>query len=167
MSNDSFLNPEMVVDEWDVRPGETIADFGAGSGFFSIALAKRVGYAGKIYALDIRREALDAIKSRAKLYRLLNIDLVRVNLETERGSGIKNDTMDKVVISNILFQAENKKNIVEEAFRILKSGGVAIAIEWKDKVKKDEIEKLFSDIGFSLKKEFGAGSHHYGLIFKK
>lgn len=167
MPQESFLNPEGVVDEWDIRPGETIADFGAGSGFFSIALAKRVGYAGKVYALDIRQEALDAIKSKAKLYRLLNIDLVRVNLETERGSGIKNDTMDKVVISNILFQAENKKNIIEEAFRILKSGGVAIAIEWKEKVKKDEVERLFADAGFSLKKEFGAGSHHYGLIFKK
>lgn len=167
MPQDSFLNPETVVDEWDVRPGETVADFGAGSGFFSIALAKRVGHAGKVYALEIRQEALDAIKSKVKLYRLLNIDPIRANLEAERGSTLKNDTMDKVVISNILFQAESKKNIVQEAFRILRPGGVALVIEWKEKVKKNEVERLFEEVGFSLKKEFDAGSHHYGLIFKK
>lgn len=167
MPNDSFLNPDTVVDELDVRPGEVIADFGAGSGFFSIALAKRVGYAGKIYALDIREEALEAVRARTKSFRLLNIDTIKTNLERERGSTLKNDTMDKVVVSNILFQAENKQNIIKEARRILKNDGVAIVIEWKEKVAKNETQRLFEMAGFSLKKEFNAGSHHYGLIFKK
>lgn len=167
MSNDSFLNPDSVVDEWDVRPGEVIADFGAGSGFFSIALARRVGYAGKIYALDIREEALEAVKARAKSFRLLNVETMKTDLERERGSTLKNETMDKVIISNILFQTENKKNIAEEAFRILKPSGVVITIEWKEKIPKNETQRLFETIGFSLKKEFNAGSHHYGLIFKK
>lgn len=167
MSQESFLNPEAVVDELDIRPGETVADFGAGSGFFSVALAKHVGHAGKVYALDIRPEALEAVKSKAKLYRILNIEPVRVNLEADRGSGLKNETIDKVIISNLLFQAENKKNIAEEAYRILKSTGSVIVIEWKERVEKIEMEKLFEGIGFSLNKEFTAGSHHYGLIFKK
>lgn len=167
MPQDSFLNPETVADEWDIRPGETVADFGSGSGFFSVVLAKRVGHAGKVYALDIRPEALEAVKSKAKLYRILNIEPIRVNLEANRGSGLKNETIDKVIISNLLFQAENKKSVAEEAYRILKSTGSAIVIEWKEKVEKIEIKKLFEGIGFSLNKEFTAGSHHYGLIFKK
>ena len=167
MPQEGFLNPDTTVDEWDVRPGEVVADFGAGSGFFSVALAKRVGYSGKIYALDIREEALEAIRSRAKSFRLLNIDAIKVDLEHERGSTLKNDTMDKVIISNILFQAENKKNIIEEAYRILRPEGLAIVIEWKEKVKKEETERLFEFTGFKKHKEFGAGSHHYGIIFKK
>lgn len=167
MSEDLFLNPEKVVDEWDVRPGEKIADFGAGSGFFSVALAKKVGNSGKVYAFDIRTEALEATKSKAKLYKLLNIDPIRTNLEKERGSGLKNDTIDKVIITNILFQTENKKNIIEEAHRILRPEGFAIVIEWKEKVEKNEVKRLFELTGFSFKKDFGAGSHHYGMIFKK
>ena len=167
MPNELFLNPDSVVDEWDVRPGEIVADFGAGSGFFSVALAKRVGYAGKVYALDVREEALEAVRARAKSFRLLNIDTIKTDLEKERGSTLKNDTVDKIVISNILFQAENKQNIIEEAHRILKPEGLTIAIEWKDKIKKEEVERMFELAGFQKHKEFVSGSHHYGLIFKK
>ena len=168
MSQESFLNPDTIVDEWDVRPGEIIADFGAGSGFFSVALAKRVGYAGKVYALDIREEALEAVRSRAKSFRLLNIETIKVDLERERGSTLKNETMDKIVISNILFQAVNGQSIIiEEARRILKPNGLVFAIEWKDKIKKEETERLFELAGFKKHKEFVAGSHHYGIIFKK
>jgi ubiquinone/menaquinone biosynthesis C-methylase UbiE len=75
--------------------------------------------------------------------------------------------IDKVVISNILFQAENKKNIIEEAYRILRPEGMAIVIEWKEKINKDEMERTFELAGFSFLKNFNAGSYHYGIIFKK
>lgn len=177
MPPDLFLNPEKVIEEWDIRPGDAIADFGCGAGFFSIPLGKRVGSNGRVYALDIRPEALEAVRAKVKLYHLFNIETSRANLEQERGSGLKSETIDKVIITNILFQAENKKNIIEDAYRILKPGGSAIVIEWNEekitgpilpkKIKKDEVADIFKDAGFSLTKKFDAGTHHYGLIFKK
>lgn len=178
MPPDLFLNPEKVVEEWDVRPGDVIADFGCGAGFFSIPLGKRVGSNGRVYALDIRPEALEAVQAKIKLYHLYNIEPSRADLERERGSGIKSETIDKVIIANILFQAENKKNISEEAHRILKPGGIAIVVEWNDNGAKagpilpnhphqDELQNMFKETGFSLAKKFNAGTHHYGLIFKK
>ncbi|MEK7503196.1 MAG: methyltransferase domain-containing protein [Patescibacteria group bacterium] len=177
MPPDLFLNPEKVIEEWDIRPGDLIADFGCGAGFFSIPLGKRAGSNGRVYALDIRPEALEAVRAKVKLFHLFNIEPSRANLELERGSGLKSDTIDKVVIANILFQAENKKNIIEEAHRILKPSGVAIVVEWNEgekagpvlpnKIHRDEIAEIFKEAGFSLAKKFNAGTHHYGLIFKK
>ena len=161
-----------------MRPGDKIADFGCGAGFFSIPLGQMVGGSGKVYSLDIRPEALEATRAKIKLFHLFNIEPNRANLELPRGSGIKDEGVDKVLISNILFQAENKSGLVAEVFRILKAGGSVMIVEWSEnkfiggpsldnRVGRDEAKKLFADAGFSFFKEFSAGSHHYGLIFKK
>jgi|SRR3989344_4051775 len=178
MHPDLFLNPEKVIEEWDVRPGDLIADFGCGAGFFSIPLGKRVGSNGRVYALDIRPEALEAVRAKIKLLHLFNVETSRADLERERGSGLKSETIDKVIIANILFQTENKKSIAEEANRILKPGGSVIVVEWNEektnagpilpaKVSEQEVEKIFEEAGFSLAKKIGAGTHHYCLIYKK
>lgn len=175
---EGFLRPEAVIEEWDVRPGEKIADFGCGPGFFSIPLGQRVGPSGRVYALDIREEALEATRSKVKLFHLYGVETARANLEAPNGSGLKNESVDKVVISNILFQAENKGAVVAEAFRILRAGGTVAVIEWSDlkntggpsleeRVGEDEAKKLFESANFSFVKSFEAGTHHYGLIFKK
>lgn len=177
MLGDSFLKPEDAIESWDVRPGEKIADFGCGAGFFTIPLAQRVGPQGSIYAIDVRQEALDATKTKIKLFRLSNVHCIRADLETLRGSTIKDGTIDKVVITNILFQAGNKNIIIQEAFRIIRPGGSLLMIEWNAEnqtgpilpgtVDRAEAQKLCEIAGFVLYKSFYAGSHHYGLMFKK
>ena len=176
--SDLFLKPEEAIESWDVRPGEKVADFGCGAGFFSIPLGQIVGSNGKIYALDIRPEALEATRAKIKLFHLFNIEPVRADLEAPRGSGLKENSIDKILIANILFQAQNKQALISEANRILKAGGSVMIVEWNEnkfvggpsldnRVGRDEAKKLFADAGFSFFKEFSAGSHHYGLVFKK
>lgn len=176
---DLFLNPEQAIDVWDVRPGEKIADFGCGAGFFALPLGQRVGPNGKVYALDIRPEALEATRAKIKLFHLFNIEPQRADLEMPRGSGIRDESVDKVLISNILFQAQNKNALAAEASRVLRKGGSLMAMEWSEnpssaggpsldhRVGKDEAKKILESAGFSFYKEFSAGSHHYGLIFNK
>ena len=176
---DGFLKPEATLEIWDVRPGDKVADFGCGAGFFSIPLGQRVGPGGKIYALDIRPEALEATRAKVKLFHLFNIEPQRADLELPRGSGIKDESIDKVLIANILFQAENKNALAEEAFRILKKDGSLMIIEWKEdafpaggpalaeRVGQDEAKNILGKAGFSFFKEFSASAHHYGLIFTK
>src|SRR3989338_487333 len=177
MANEAFLNTEEAIEAWDVRPGDKIADFGCGAGFFSVPLGKRVGPNGKVYALDIRPEALEATRAKVKLFHLFNIEPQRADLEAPRGSGIKDESIDKILISNIFFQVENKNAVVEEAYRILKEGGSIMAVEWKEdsvggpalgeRVGKDEVKKIMQNAGLSFFKEFNAGSNHYGMIFSK
>ena len=175
---EGFLEPRTTLDSWDIRPGEAIADFGCGAGFFSVVLGQRAGPKGTVYAIDVRQEALDVTRAKAKIFQLSNIHFVRADLESPRGSGIANQGVDKVLITNVLFQEEDKDAILQEAHRILKDDGSLLVIEWDPEtpvakpklptiISKKEAERAITQIGFRLQKECSAGSHHYGLVFTK
>ncbi len=174
----SFLHPERIVTRFDLKPGMLVADFGAGAGFFTIPTARLVGEKGKVYAIDIQQSMLDLIKSKADLEHLLNIETVWSNLEEAGGSHLKDGIADFVVIANILFQAENKVMLFEEAHRILKAQGRLSVVEWDEgkfsagppsamRIPKKIAIGLAQQSRFHLDREFEAGSHHYGLMFKK
>lgn len=173
-----FLDPEKIVDLFGIEKGDHVADFGAGHGYYTIPLARRVGGNGKVYAVDIQRQVLDVIRTKAKLEHLLNIETVLANLEEDNGSKIKEQYCDFVVISNILFQADEKQNVVREAYRILRAGGRLAMIEWDMnsgnfgptrnlRVSRELARNLALDEGFEFDREFAAGVFHYGLLFKK
>ena len=173
-----FVDPEKAVEALDLRPGMKAADFGCGAGFYTIPLARRLGEAGKVYAFDIRPEALGVARSKARESGFSNVETVRTDLEAEEATHLKEKSVDAVLISNILFQVENKAAVAREAFRILKPGGELMVVEWaeeknsfgppvKARLDRKAAEEFFLKAGFTFRKEFPAGEHHYGLIFKK
>ncbi|MCR4284183.1 MAG: class I SAM-dependent methyltransferase [Parcubacteria group bacterium] len=173
-----FLNPEQIIKRLDINPGIIAVDFGCGTGHWSVALAKQVGDIGKVYALDIQKEMLEATKSRAEALGLLNVEVVRGDLDEENGSNLSSGIADFVLLSNILFQADKREVMVKEASRVLKSGGEVAIIEWDQsdvplgppkqlKLKPEDARRMFLEAGFVFKDDFPAGEHHYGLLFKK
>ena len=173
-----FLNPALIVQELDLKPGETVADFGAGAGHFTIPMARAVGHNGKIYAIDLQKHALNLTKSKAKIEHLLNIDYVWADLEMSFGSKLKDSSVNFVMISNILFQAEKRFEVIKEAYRVLKPDGRMAVFEWDQsnfsggppvhlRVPPIQAKTLAQDAGFIFEREFNAGSHHYGFLFKK
>lgn len=175
-----FLNPDKVVEELKIAPGMKIADFGCGSGYLTFSIAKKIGPEGKVYAIDVLPSALESVRSQAKLRGIYNIEPIRANLEILGSSKLDEESCDLVVMANILFQTQKKAGVVSEANRILKSGGAMIFLEWRPNVKigpattgmavsADYIKKIIKELKIDLKleREFEAGSHHYGLIFRK
>lgn len=173
-----FLSPEKVIANFDLKPGMIAADFGAGAGYFAIPMARTVGALGKIIAVDIQKRKLEIVRSRAKLEHLLNIEVVWGNLETERGSKLKDGAVDFLLLSNILFQIEDKARLMNEAYRVLVKNGRMAVIDWDEtefpaapdynsRVSWGETKTLSANAGFVFLKEFGAGAHHYGLMFRK
>ncbi len=175
-----FVRPEEIIKNLRLEPGMAVADFGAGSGHYSIAAAKIVRNNGKVYAIDVQKELLGKIKSSAEINNLLNIEIVWSDLEKNQGSRLADDSVDAVIVSNILFQTEKKETMAKEALRILKKGGKVMVVEWdKDsvsgkagpslgrRVSRNECENFFKNAGFNLQKEFPAGENHYGQIFVK
>jgi ubiquinone/menaquinone biosynthesis C-methylase UbiE len=173
-----FINPQSVIENIDIRPGINVADFGCGAGFYTLPIAKRIGAGGRVYAIDIRREVLEIIRSKARVEGILNVETMWRDLEAKEGSHLKEGSIDLVIISNILFQVESKEMLSREAFRILKSGGRVVLVEWaedkkslgpplKHRVNRKEAEDLFLKAGFDFEKELEANSDHYGLVLKK
>jgi 2-polyprenyl-3-methyl-5-hydroxy-6-metoxy-1,4-benzoquinol methylase len=177
-SSGGFLDPSTIVGEFGVTPGMSIADFGCGSGYFTILVAQKTGTSGKVYALDIMESALDAVRLKAKAARLDNIETVHTNLEVIGSSSLSDRSQDMVLLANVLFQSNKKEEIFKEANRILKSNAKMIVIDWNkggagfgppDHLRTDDIaiQNLGVSTGFTFEKSLDAGKFHYGLIFHK
>lgn len=173
----SFLNPDEIVKTLPLKEGMTVADFGSGAGYFSLAIAKCLKPSGRVISLDIWKPSLEALEFRSKLEGLFNIIEPRwANLEDEKGSGLPNDSCDLVLISNILFEVEEKEKLIQEAKRILKLEGYLVLIEWNpDKlpsqeklypISKDESVDLLEKSGFRVERELSLGLTHYGFLTK-
>src|SRR4030042_6567721 len=102
--NDLFFKPEEILKQINLAEGAKVADFGAGTGYIATLLAKTVGPEGKVYAVDIQKVVLEALKSRAKMANLLNMETVWGNLEVVGGSSLENSSGDFVFLINIFFQ---------------------------------------------------------------
>ncbi len=170
-----MFDPEEVLNNLDLRSNMTAAEFGCGGGGFAIPLAKRLKQ-GKVYGLDIQEEKLSALKNKATLENISNIQTIVCDLEKEKGSTLKGGSLDLVLIPNVLFQAEDKTAIIKEAKRVLKEAGEILVVDWKKesslgpkqgRVSKEEVQKITKEIGLKLKKEFSPGDYHYGLVFRK
>ncbi|TAN58296.1 class I SAM-dependent methyltransferase [Patescibacteria group bacterium] len=180
-----FINPEQIVKNFEVWPGMVAADFGSGSGRYVLEIAQKMnnsglpaGKAGTVYAIDIQKNLLEAIKSEAEKRHLSNVDIIWADIESKEGTKLANGILDFAIASNILFQIVNKEALAKEIFRVLKSGGRMALIDWtasfggtgpapKAVVAKKEAEIIFIQEGFLEEKEFPAGDNHYGIIFKK
>jgi len=177
MDDKGFLNIEKIVGQFDIRSNMVIADFGAGHGFFSVAFAKKVGPSGQVFAIDVLPQALEAIRSAAKLEGLFNIKIIRGDLEKPRGSALEDESCDVVFIANVLFQVSNKFGLINEAYRILKKDGELAVIEWRPyialgpqkerRLSEEELKQLVMSKAFGEPKSIDASSHHYGFVFKK
>lgn len=169
---EGFLNPSEVLKKIKLKDNMTAADFGCGSGGWAIPLAKKLED-GKVYALDILEEPLSALKVKINLNKISNIKTVLTDVE--KGTEIFEQSCDLVLMTNLLFQVEDKKKVFEEAKRILKKNGRILVVDWQEesslgpeeKVSSEEVKKIAEEAGFNTEKEFEAGTHHYTLIFVK
>jgi ubiquinone/menaquinone biosynthesis C-methylase UbiE len=172
-----FLKPEEIINQLNIAKGMQVADFGCGAGYFVIPAAKLVGDEGKVYALDILDSALESVRSRARIEGLFNIITKHCNLEVLMSSQIDNNSVDLVLLSNILFQSNDKAGIIKEAVRILKKNGSLAIIDWlpgqflgpsKDLiVPLEDIKKMAENNGTKFNKNISIDTYHWGMIFIK
>lgn len=173
-----FSDPTKIIEQCGIQAGMDIADFGSGSGFYSLAASKALVSTGRVYAIDAQKDLLTKLKNHAVREGQYNIEVVWGDIEKLGGTKLRESSVDLVFMCNVFFQLENKEDAVKEALRILKPRGRIVFVDWSDSFggigphqksvfKKDKAVPFFEKYGFSMDKEITAGSHHYGYIFKK
>lgn len=172
-----FLDPGQILAHAGLEKGSVVADFGCGNGFYPVAAAKLTGENGTVYAVDVKPEALEATVSAAKHENISNVYTIRHDMELP-GVDIKENSCDIVILAGILHLAKLQQNVLKETYRVLKTGGKIIAIEWKkeslpfgpniaNRLSQKELSDLMSKSGFRYLSEQPADAFHYSLIFQK
>lgn len=168
-----------ILTKIEIEAEQNVADLGCGNfGYFVFPMAKIVGKNGKVYAVDILKDVLKNIKTRATEENLLQIKAIWSDLEVYKATKIESESLDIATLVNVLSQSDKKNNIIKEAARVLKRGGKLAIIDWKKadtplgphvskRLNKEELISFAHNNGLELHKEFIAGPYHYCLILLK
>ena len=171
-----FFNPKEIFKTLgiDNHVGD-IADFGCGYGNFTIPAAKIVK--GKVYAIDIEPEMIKETQRKARENKLGNVETILRDFMSN-GSGLKNKSMDYVILFNILTSEEPDK-LLKEAYRILRNNGKVGIIHWnydpttprgppmEMRLKPEQVIKLSVKSGFNSPRIYDIKPYHYGITMKK
>ncbi len=114
-------NAEDALADLGVSEGQTVLDYGCGSGTYTIPAARLVGESGKVYALDVSNRALDRVMSRVDREGLRNVETVRSSGDARIDLG--DGTLDHILFIDVLQEVEDWGPLFEEAYRALKDGG--------------------------------------------
>ena len=155
----------------------TVVDLGCGNGHYAASAGLMVGKKGLVHAFDVLEDALSQTATLARLVGVQNVSTRQCNLEKLGSCDLEGSIADVVIVSSILHQLENKGNAIREAYRLLKTGGRLLVVEWKkdsalgpqvsERIAEAEIRKLLESNGLRPVAELPAGSFHYALLYSK
>lgn len=170
-----WQKPEKVVDYLAIRDGDVIADIGAGSGYFSVILSKRVGDSGRIYAVDIENGMIEYIEKRAKRERLNNIKTILSKLDDPL---LLESSIDLIFICDTYHHIEGRDNYLKKLKKVLKKNGRLAVVDFHAvdtpvgpplniRISKDKIMGEVLKAGFKLEADYYFLPYQYFLIFEK
>jgi len=125
---DAWQRPDQVMDALQIGEGSVVADLGAGGGWFTVRLARRVGPNGRIYAEDIQPEMIEAIKRRVQREALRNVTIV---LGTDVDPQIPEGVVDAVLMVDTYHELAQPVILLRNLARTLKPNGVIGIINFK------------------------------------
>ena len=161
------------MDALGIGEGSAVADIGAGGGWFTIRLSRRVGPNGRVYAEDIQRPMIDAIARRASREPYLNVQTI---LGTAVDSGLPAASIDAVLIVDAYHEFEAPKALLANAAKALKATGVIGIVDFKkdgggpgpEMDERVDPERVIADAaaaGLELRKRENFLRYQYLLIF--
>ena len=125
-ARDERNEAQVVMDLADIRPGMTVADIGAGEGYYTVRLAERVGADGRVLAQDISREALDRLGRRVERDRLENISIKFGDTDNPQ---LPADSFDRIFMVHMYHEVTDPYAFLWNMWPALNAGGQIVVVE--------------------------------------
>ena len=120
--------PSKAIEALDFKPGMAVADIGAGSGYYTSRIAKRVGPAGRVYATDIQQGMLDLLSARMTKLRIENVTPV---LSEPADPKLPANALDMVLMVDVYHELGAPQTVLGHIRTALKPTGRLVLIEYK------------------------------------
>ena len=167
-SRDAWQKPDAVVTAMDLEPKDTVADIGAGTGYFARRFAP---HAHKVYAVDIDEKLLAIARSKAPA----NLQTVLAAPDDPR---LPPQSVDMIFFCDVLHHIENRPAYYAKLANILKPGGRVVVIDFfkkplpvgppvSMKLSRQEVITEFHNADFVLSKELNILPYQYFLLFQQ
>jgi len=169
-----WQKPEEVVKKLELKPGGTVADIGAGTGYFTRLFAAAVGPGGKAIGLDIEPSMVDYMKEDAKKQGLTNYEAKIVKPDD---AGLPSKSVDVIFICNTYHHIEDRVNYLKKLTGALKPNGRIVIVDFykkpmpvgpqsvAHKISEEDVKKEFKKAGYRLKKSLDFLPYQYYLEF--
>lgn len=166
--------PDLTVDQLKLQPNDIVADIGAGTGYFSFRMAQQVPE-GKVYAVDIQPEMLDALTFLKEENNITNVETV---LGEEDNPNLPPGSIDLALMVDAYHEFAYPREMMEGIFTALKPGGRVVLLEYRKenptipikplhKMSQKQVKKELKAVGLQWQttKEFLPEQHF--LVFSK
>lgn len=172
---DLWQKPDQVMDALGIADGTTVADLGAGGGWFTVRLARRVGPQGVVYAEDIQEQMLESIDRRVKREGLRNVRMV---LGASDDPKLPAKRLDAVLIVDVYHEVTQPVEFLRNVKESLTPQGRLGIVEFKrdgggpggpmeERLEEADVVKFAEAAGFRLISRETFLSYQYLLIFGK
>jgi arsenite methyltransferase len=170
---DAEQKPNEVIAALGLKQGETIADIGAGSGYFAFRFSRLLGSSGRVYAVDINSDMILYMNRYIRANKLKNVVTV---LSAPDDPLLMDASIDRFFICNTWHHVQNQTRYLALMKKMLKPGGQIIVIDYKKKelpvgpppemkiARKDVVAQMESN-GFKLVREHRFLPYQYFLVF--
>ena len=166
-----WLKVDELIEKTDVSEGMVCVDLGCGAGALSLPLAEKVGSTGKVYAVDTNPNVLQVIEEKNPPANLVTL------LKSAADTGLDASIADCCFMILVLHEV-SPEGVLAEAYRLLKTEGKAIALEWRmdfdsprpprnERIDRDRMEQLMTGAGFTTFEYTQWSESHYVMTAVK
>ena len=120
--------PSKAIAALEIKPGQVVADVGAGSGYYTVRLAERVGPSGKVFATDIQPQMVTLLRQRVDRDRLGQVEVVQA---TETDPRLPSGQLDLIVMVDVYHELSRPQEVLRQLRAALKPDGRLVLIEFR------------------------------------